>query len=75
MVEYDDGVIKEHAQRLYDQSRYTTMRHFLIGIFIGMLLFGALSDALLASYDALIISIGTLIGGVHGVWLRTEPVL
>ncbi len=66
MVEYDVELIKEFSRRLYAQSKATTMRHFFIGIFFGVIVFGAISDALLASFDALIIAIGAMIGGVMG---------
>ena len=66
MVEYDSNVIHQFAQRLYAQSRATTMRQFFIGMLFGIIFFGALSDAMLGMYDALIVSIGAFIGAVMG---------
>ncbi|HPN56905.1 MAG TPA: hypothetical protein PLD92_08660 [Candidatus Omnitrophota bacterium] len=66
MVEYDLELVKAYAKRLYSQARATTMRHFFIGIFFGIIIFGGVSDALLGSYDALIVAIGAMIGGVMG---------
>lgn len=66
MVEYDEAIIKQFAQRLYSQSKSITMRHFFIGIFAGIIIFGAVSDALSGTYDGLIVSMGALVGGFMG---------
>ena len=66
MVEYNKTVIEEFAQRLYTQSRATTMRHFLIGLCLGIIVFSAICNVLNIGFDAIIIGIGTLIGAIMG---------
>jgi hypothetical protein len=66
MVEYDEEIIKQYAQNLYAQSKTITMRHFFIGLFAGVIVFGGVCDALLSSYDGLIISMGAMVGGFMG---------
>jgi len=66
MIEYDPKVIEQFASRLYSQSKATTMRHFFIGLGLGIIVFGAVGNAMIGGFDALIISIGAIIGGIMG---------
>ena len=66
MAEYDPKVIEDFAQRLYAQSKSTTMRHFFIGLAFGIVVFGAVSDYLVHGFDALVVSLGAFIGAVMG---------
>ena len=66
MAQYDPKFIEQYAENLYKQAKTVTGAHFFIGILLGFLIFGSISNRLTGSLDFLIISIGVLIGGVFG---------
>ena len=65
-MQYDPKVIKEHAERLIQQSQSIVPIQFFIGVFSGMIIFGGVTAWLDIGFDFVIISIGVLIGGVMG---------
>lgn len=66
MVEYELKIIEEYASRLYAQSKKTPMLYFLIGVGLGIIIFLGIGESLTRGFDALIVSIGALVGGVMG---------
>lgn len=67
MVEYDPKFIKEYTNRLYSQAKAVVPAHFFIGLILGLLLFGSVSELLIGEFDFLIVAIGVLSGAIMGL--------
>ena len=66
MIEYNPKVIQEYAERLHLQARDAVPMLFFIGLLSGMIIFSGITAWCKIGFDALIVSIGALVGGVMG---------